>query len=160
MSILSSLLHTGVCKFIYIKGSFSHPHNRSHSTHLLVVVFVLFLFLDLVFVAVGKSVGFGIVEQGLAAVSPRKRFSADAEMLVWNKLIPRVGHMFHLSKIGVETREGDSGTADEDGYVLPHLRTSMTSSGTRTSGQTRGGSGKLTPDGGIKEGGHPDRNLS
>ena len=42
--------------------------------------------------------------------------------------------MFHLSKIGVETREGDSGTADEDGYVLPHLRTSMTSSGTRTSG--------------------------
>ena len=55
----------------------------------IVVLLVIFLFfilsLDLIFVTVGKSVNFGVVEQALVAISPRKWFVADAEVLVWHE---------------------------------------------------------------------------
>ena len=78
-----------------------------------------------------KFLSMSLESSGLSTVGD---FSHGGRLGIRTCLTSVSSAMFHLSKIGVETREGDSGTADEDGYVLPHLRTSMTSSGTRTSG--------------------------
>lgn len=73
------------------------------------------------FVAVGKSVGVGVVEQGVVAVSPWESLVPDAHVIVLDEFGTRLSVVSLVAQVGVHHAESYSGQCHDEAQPLPQL---------------------------------------